>query len=178
MIRLPCLLFLGCSLAAGCRPAPPTGRGPSGALTAGAHVASPGADRMAVSIRRSLSLSGAETWGEVLISLDGIRNHSHASREEFAAVLAQMANLLNTTNVRGGIPLRFVAGTQESTDYELVGAAYLMTAQGFDLWELYVTMRPAGETWMIWSADGPVRLRRQPRPGEQRMGYGAKTRSD
>ena len=171
MIRLSCLLFLACSLAPGCGAAPSTGRGPTRALAAGARVASPGADRMAVSIQRSLFLSGAETWGEVLISLDGIRNHSHASRKEFAAVLAQMADLLNTTNVHGGTPLRFVAGTQESTDYELVGVAYLMTAQGFDLWELYLTMRPAGETWMIWSADGPVRMWRQPRPGEEQMAY-------
>jgi len=59
-----------------------------------------------------------------------------------------------------------VADAAEAARYELHGTAYLVTARGFDQWELYLSLRPAGQAWTIWRADAAVRMLRQPRPGE------------
>ena len=59
--------------------------------------------------------------------------------------------------------LRFTGIEEELTDYELGGTAYLVTVSGFDQWELFLSLHPAGESWAVWRADHPTRLLRQPR---------------
>lgn len=166
---------------AGCATTLPPAAAPAGGVDAPVSRRQPGAarhpasadaaGRLADSMRRSLLLATDRSWGEVLISLDGIRNHSHASPGEFAELRRLLADLLNGAGAGGGAPLRFIAGAREPVDFEVVGTAYLATTRGFDQWELYLSLRPTGEAWNLWSADGPVRVLRQPRPGEPMMDY-------
>ncbi len=125
-----------------------------------------GADALAGSMRRAIALSGASSWGEVLISADGVRNQSHAARQEFEAMRRRLVDALSEAGRGGGVPMRFVLQPGGPVDFELNGTAYLVTAGGFDLWELYLELRPEGRSWSIWSTDGPIKMLRQPR-GDQ-----------
>jgi hypothetical protein len=120
-------------------------------------------------MRASLAMSGEKPWGEVLVSVEGLRNQSHASTGEFEKLLERLATTLSRAGSTGRVPLKFTLRPQEPVDYELSGTAYLMTAAGFDHWELYLNLRAAGREWTIWSADGPVLILRQPRGGVDRI---------
>lgn len=121
---------------------------------------------MALSMRRALSRAGEQTFAEILIRVDTLRNQSHASTGEFITMLERLAATLSRAGASGGAPMRFVVRPDELVDYELGGAAYLMTAGGFDQWELYPTLRIPDGGATLWSADGPVRMLRQPRAGD------------
>ncbi len=118
---------------------------------------------MTLSMRRALSRAGEPSFGEILIRVDMLRNQSHASTGEFRAMLERLAATLSRAGAWGGDPMRFVVRPGEPVDYELGGAVYLMTAGGFDQWELYPTLRIPDGGATLWSADGPVRMLRQPR---------------
>jgi len=140
--------------------APDTSRpSPSGARP-GAGDAAYG---MTLSMRRALSRAGEPTFGEILVRVDTLRNQSHASTGEFMAMLDRLAAVLSRAGAWGGAPMRFVVSPGELVDYELGGAVYLLTAAGFDQWELYPTLRVPDGGATLWSADGPVRMLRQPR---------------
>ena len=126
----------------------------------------PGADRLVADMRRSIDLTGEQAWGEILVSLDRLRNHSHASAGEFASMRRRLAEVLTGAGRSGRVPMRFVSRADEPVDYELSGTAYLMTSQGFDLWELYLSLHASGQSWTVWNADNAVRMLRQPRAGE------------
>ncbi len=136
--------------------APDTGRpAPSGARPGDAAYS------MTLSMRRALSRAGEQTFGEILVRVDTLRNQSHASTGEFRAMLERLAGALSRAGASGGAPMRFVVRPGEPVDYELGGAVYLMTAGGFDQWELYPTLRIPDGGATLWSADGPVRMLRQ-----------------
>ena len=118
---------------------------------------------MTLSMRRALTQAGEQTFGEILVRVDMLRNQSHASTGEFRAMLERLAAVLSRAGASGGAPMRFVVRPGELVDYELGGAVYLMTAGGFDQWELYPTLRIPDGGATLWSADGAVRMLRQPR---------------
>ena len=120
-------------------------------------------------MRSSLAMAGEKPWGQVLVSVEGLRNQSHASTGEFERLLERLAATLSRAGSTGGVPIKFMLQPGEPVDYELSGTAYLMTAAGFDQWELYLNLRAAGREWTIWSADGPVVMLRQPRGGVDRI---------
>lgn len=128
-------------------------------------VTDDGADALAGSMRRSLTIAGERTFGEILVRVDTLRNQSHASHREFERLLDRLAEHLSRAGAAGRVPMRFVVTPDEPVDYEMGGAVYLVTSAGFDQWELYLNLRPPGGRRTIWSADGPVRMLRQPRGG-------------
>lgn len=130
-----------------------------------APVTDGGADALAAAMRRSLTIAGERSFGEILVRLDTLRNQSHASHREFETLLERLAEHLSRAGAAGRVPMRFVVTPDEPVDYEMGGAVYLVTSAGFDQWELYLNLRPADGRRMIWSADGPVRMLRQPRGG-------------
>lgn len=132
-------------------------------------VAGEGARALTRAMRRSLLIAGERPFGEILVRVDTLRNQSHASTGEFETLLERLAGHLSRAGAAGGVPMRFVVTPDEPVDYEIGGAAYLLTSAGFDQWELYLNLRAAGGRWTIWSADGPVRMLRQPRGGVDRI---------
>ena len=130
----------------------------------GAHPTDPGADALVRSILASLDSPARAHSGETLVRVDQLRNHSHCSQREFASLRRRLADGLNRSGRSDQI--RFVADAAQPAHYELHGTAYLVTARGFDQWELYLSLRPAGQAWTIWRADAAVRILRQPRQGE------------
>ena len=139
---------------------PHTGRPAPSGVRPGAGDA---AYSMIHSMRRALSQAGEQTFAEILVRVGMLRNQSHATTGEFRAMLERLAAALSRAGVSGGTPMRFVVRLGEPADYELGGAAYLMTAGGFDQWELYLTLRIPDGGATLWRADGAVRMLRQPR---------------
>ena len=130
----------------------------------GAHPTDPGADALVRSILASLDNPARAPSGETLVGVDRLRNQSHCSQGEFASLCRRLADVLSRSGRSDQI--RFVADAAQPAHYELHGTAYLVTARGFDQWELYLSLRPTGQAWTIWRGDRPVRMFRQPRPGE------------
>ena len=126
----------------------------------------PGAVALFDSIRAGVEAVDPRRPGRLIrVDLGELRNQSHCSAQEFAGLRQRLAELLN--NAAGpDSHIRFVAVAEDPVDYELRGAAYLITARGFDQWELFLALRSAGEPWPVWRADRPVRILRRPRPGQ------------
>ncbi len=130
----------------------------------GTHPTDPGADALVRSILASLDTPTRTPGGETRVRVDRFRNQSHCSQREFASLRRRLADVLSRSGRSDQI--RFVADAAQPAHYELHGTAYLVTTRGFDQWELYLSLRPAGQAWTIWQSDRPVRMLRQARPGE------------
>ena len=63
----------------------------------------------------------------------------------------------------------FTTDVDQPVHYQLLGTAYLVTAEGFDQWELFLRLSPAEDAWTIWQPAVPVRVLRQPRPGQPQI---------
>jgi hypothetical protein len=103
--------------------------------------------------------------------MEGLGNQSHASAAEFVGLRLRLAELLTRAGLgaAGERPIRFVAAGDDTVDFELTGTAYMAETDGDDQWELYLALRPAGRSWAIWEAQGPVRMPRRPRRGDPQI---------
>lgn len=108
-----------------------------------------------------------------------LRNQSRCGAGEFTAMRERLAQELNRAadDVRGS-QLRFIVGAEGDAEgdagaldahYLMQGSAYLISAGGFDLWELFLSMTPTSERLTIWDAPRPVRVLRTPRPGQPQI---------
>lgn len=109
----------------------------------------------------------ANRAGPIYISTRTIRNQSKAQSDEFDAMLVRLADLLDAAGADDG--LRFTADPVRQVNYHLKGTAYLVTTDGFDLWELYLSVKPSDRVWTLWQADAPVRLLRSARLRGQQL---------
>jgi hypothetical protein len=104
------------------------------------------------------------------IGVTKLRNQSRATAEEFDGFCERLAKVL--TQASPNPDVRFESGGAPggvAFQYELSGAAYLVTFEGFDLWELYLNLSPAGKAVTIWSSSGATHVMRQPRAGEPQV---------
>jgi hypothetical protein len=133
--------------------------------------ADPGADALLRSIRESLGPAVDRTSSELRIGMEGLGNQSHASAAEFVGLRLRLAELLTRSGLgtAGERPIRFVVAGDDTVDFEMTGTAYMAETDGDDQWELYLALRPAGRSWAIWEARGPVRMPRRPRRGEPQI---------
>ena len=70
-------------------------------------------------MRSSLAMAGEKPWGQVLVSVEGLRNQSHASTGEFERLLERLAATLSRAGSTGGVPIKFMLQPGEPVDYEL-----------------------------------------------------------
>jgi len=114
------------------------------------------------------SLSSLNAGGEVVqISLSALRNQSRSTAAEFAGMLDRLAGLLN--DAAEGSRIRFSAVEGEVAPYEMQGTVYLATRDGFDLWEMYLSISSTARPYTLWQNNGPVWLIRQARPGQPQV---------
>jgi hypothetical protein len=108
---------------------------------------------------------------EVRIGMEGLRNQSHASAAEFVGLRLRLAEILTRSGRAGagGRPFRFVAAGDDAVDFELTGTAYIVGPDGNGQWELFLSVRPAGRSWSVWQASGPVRMPRRPSPDQPQI---------
>ena len=126
-----------------------------------------GAKKLVDSIGGSLASSLDATGEIVQISLSALRNQSRSTAAEFAVMLERLAGLLN--DAAEGSRFRFTAVDGEVAPYEMQGAVYLATRDGFDLWEMYLSISSTARPYALWQNNGPVWLIRQARPGQPQV---------
>ena len=117
---------------------------------------------------RALVDGGVDVRRPIVIGLEEVRNLSHASPGEFDRMLERLAKLLSNA---GAIESMEFVSNSPAPAMLLHGTAYLVTSDGIDQWELYLSLRPAGKDWFAWQGRGPLRLLRQPRPNMQQVFY-------
>ncbi len=122
----------------------------------------PGAVGLVDSIRSAPAIA---TRSATSISLEPIRNFSKCGSSERRRMTERLADLLSEAGSEWNLTF-LPAG--ETADFEMTGSAYMVPGNGFDLWELYLAIRPRDESISIWERPGPVRLLRQaPVSGQQ-----------
>jgi hypothetical protein len=127
----------------------------------------PGADAIVGELANSIRPRDGDAEPETRISLSRLYNQSHASGREFEALRNRLARVLNLSGRSHG--MWFEVQPSASIDYELHGAAYLVTVAGRDQWELHLSLRPAGGSWTVWRADAPLRMFRQFQSGDRQI---------
>lgn len=113
------------------------------------------------------ALDGREHDSPVWIGTHKLRNQSRAQCDEFDAMLARLAELLDAAGAEQN--LRFTSNAAQAVAYDLKGTAYLVTFEGFDLWEMYLSIKPSDRAWTLWQAEAPIRLLRSERLRGQQL---------
>lgn len=103
----------------------------------------------------------------IVISLSEIRNQSRARPAEFEAFLDRFAEVL--TAAGEAHQLFFANDAEADADYAVLGTAYLLSADGFDWWELFLNLQPSDAAWTLWRCEHPIRVMRHPRPEHQQV---------
>jgi hypothetical protein len=134
-----------------------------------AEPADPGAVVIVTSIDSALGSRVANDQGQTIISLSGLRNLSRCGSGEFTAFKQRLAGLLTKAGREGKIVFTDDAGPP--AHYRMQGTAYLMSAAGFDQWELYLSLTPADRDFAVWDARNAVRVLRIPRAGQPEITY-------
>jgi hypothetical protein len=105
--------------------------------------------------------------GYTRVSVEQVRNQSRTSREEFDAFSVRLAEIL--TQASRDPKVIFMPGDAGDFQYRVQGTAYLVTFEGFDLWELYLSLSPVDRNLTLWSASGPVYVMRLQQAGQPQM---------
>lgn len=131
-----------------------------------------GAAALVQSITNGLRDRAMDDQGVTRITIQ-LRNQSRSSVAEFNAMRERLAQALNrAADDARGARLHFAVESENQHDgpsdahYLMQGTAYLISAGGFDLWELFLSISPASQHITIWDAPRPVRLLRTPRAGQ------------
>jgi hypothetical protein len=128
----------------------------------------PGARVVVREMSQALVDGGLDLRRPIVISLEEVRNLSHASPREFDQMRGRLAAVLSNA---GAIESMEFVVDSPSPAMLLHGTAYLVTSDGIDQWELFLSLKPADRDWFAWQGRGPVRVIRQPRPNTQQIYY-------
>lgn len=126
------------------------------------QVEDAGAESLVATLAGYMEGRPTDEAGFTTVVLDRLRNQSNASAAEFAAFQNRLVKIMDRPGREIG--LRFDAGDGPA-HYRLGGTAYLVSADGFDQWELYLRLTPGDAIWTLWQNSRPIRVLRQPRPG-------------
>ena len=129
----------------------------------------PGAAEVIASITRRLGDRATGPDGVTVVSTRELHNLSHSTSDEFAAFRARLCAVL--TEAGEAERIVFSDDTSAAAQYRLLGSAYLVTADGFDQWEMYLSLTPVARDFQVWDARGAVRMLRLPRPGQQQITF-------
>lgn len=67
--------------------------------------------------------------------------------------------------------IAFTDDADAAAQFRMLGTAYMINAEGFDQWEMYLTLTPADRDFGIWDAGSAVRVLRIARPGVPQITY-------
>jgi hypothetical protein len=127
----------------------------------------PGAQALIDSILNRVQNREVGADGITRIGMVQLRNQSHSGQGEFGSFQKRFAELLSRAGHDSHIEV--TADPDAKVQYQFQGTAYLGTTEGFDVWELYLSLSPATQNWTVWEARGAVRVLRQPRVGQQQI---------
>lgn len=136
---------------------------------------SPALTRMVEELDAAIDACPRSAKMDRAVSLAHMRNMSHANAREFDAVRARLAELLNAAAASSGSTLHFIASDTEPASFDLLGAGYLATLDGFDAWELFLSVSRRDVPYDLWRSDGPVRVLRFEQPMSAQVFYPGST---
>lgn len=119
----------------------------------------PGAYTLVAGMANALGEAAARPGGP-MVAVRAFRNQSRSTADEIAEVRSRVIDLLQSASTVDG-RVRFTIDDAPEAEYTLGATVYLITRDGFDQWELYLSLRPVGANWTVWRNDQPVRLLRQ-----------------
>lgn len=131
-----------------------------------------GASRLVASMATVLGDRSLPADGATLISVHGVQNLSRSNAGEFSAFMHRFCDVL--TNAGKSDRLAFTDDATAAAQFRMQGTAYMINAEGFDQWELYLTLSPADRDFDIWDAGRAVRVLRIARPGVPQITYGTR----
>jgi hypothetical protein len=131
----------------------------------------PGAAMIVRSIEQSLAGRAANQQDMIVISVDEVRNLSRCERDEFGLFMQRFAGLLSDAARESQIEFTTATSNTAAAQYRMQGTAYLMTADGFDQWELYLSVTPVDRDFAVWDARKAIRVLRNPRPSQPQITY-------
>lgn len=118
-------------------------------------------------VQRIVTAIDGSVDSQITIGVWNLENVSRCRREEFQQLQERIAILFTAAGAESD--LHFTSDSSAEVDYHLQGSAYLMTADGFDQWEVFLRLRPVDQTWAQWDAPGPVRILRHARPNQPQV---------
>jgi hypothetical protein len=131
------------------------------------RTAEPVAEVLVQAMLKSIQDRRVNDDGYTRISVEQVRNQSRTSRDEFDAFSMRLSEIL--TQASNDPKVIFVPRADGEVQYHLQGTAYLVTFEGFDLWELYLSLSRVDRNLTLWSASGPVYVMRLPQAGRPQM---------
>lgn len=134
----------------------------------GPAIAEPAADVVVQSILNSIPTRQVVN-GSTFISLEGLRNQSRCRGGEFEQMKERLASALTRAGRRDRLEFIADAGaddrSSQQSQYVVHGASYLVTRDGFDCWELWLSIASVEQPLTVWQPESPVWMLRHPRPG-------------
>lgn len=124
----------------------------------------PGAKKLVDTILAAIPNRQSDADGLTRIGISPVRNQSRCAASEFERFQSRLARLL--TDAANDSKVNFTTDTSSSSvQYLMQGTAYLITADGFDQWELFLSLSVVDRNYTLWKSEGPVRVLRQERLG-------------
>jgi hypothetical protein len=131
----------------------------------------PGASHVVEAIASIINAQQAAFRGyPIRISVADIRNQSRCGSDEYQALLDRIASQLNHAGREH--QLEFFSDDTGEYDFHLFGTAYLITLDGFDVWEMFLSLSRTDYASTLWRAPGPVNVLRQERPSQPQIYLG------
>ena len=131
----------------------------------------PGAAAVVESINSALSHRDASAEGVTIISVRDVRNLSRASADEFNSMRGRLCKALARAGDSSKLVFIDAENPAIAPHYRMLGTAYIITADGFDQWEMYLSLTSAARNFQVWDARGAVRMLRLPRAGQPQITY-------
>lgn len=131
-----------------------------------------GAADLMASIANALGDRSSSTDGVTLVNVRGVRNLSRTNAAEFESFMHRFREVM--TRAGANRRIAFTDDAAAAAQYQLEGTVYMTYAEGFDQWELYLSLRPTDRDFDVWNASAPVRVLRIVRPGIGQITYGGK----
>jgi hypothetical protein len=130
--------------------------------------ADPGAVSLVESVLAHLGERQRGDDGVTRIGVWQLRNLSRAHASEFARFTERFAETLSRAGRRHDV--LFIADPDgPPVQYELRGSAYLISAEGLDQWELFLSLTSVHRPLTLWQPERAVRVLRQSRPGQPQI---------
>lgn len=135
-------------------------------------IADPAADVLVQSMLSRLS-NRQIVNGATRISLDDVRNQSRCGGREFEQMKERLASALSRAGRKDRVEFIVDSTTEgesaQDIQYAMQGAGYLVTRDGFDCWELWLSLSSVEYPLTLWQPESPVWLLRHPRPNQPQL---------
>jgi hypothetical protein len=131
----------------------------------------PEAQRLIWSMLAAIPSRAVDHDGTTRISVSELRNFSRCSEAEFVEFRDErLVDLLSRAGRDSRVEFTSEASAAGGADgADATKRVGERAEEGFDVWELFLSLSPADENWAVWESRGPIHVLRQARPGQPQV---------